>query len=138
MAKPAPGPHRPSTFGIHHPSVWGVYVNDGCVTGQEPLEWLTVAAHAHVADDQWAGWVCITGHVITPKGNPSHLLLHEVAHCIRNNRAHDLKWRKVLTDLGAKKEADKYIKKSKPRPPRIFEMFYPPTQENDEKKQKVE
>ena len=110
-AKISPGPHRPEEFGITHDSIWGVYVNDGCVTGSEPLEWLTVAAHAHVLDDEWAGWICITGDVITSKGNPTHLLLHEVAHCIRDSRGHDAKWRRIVTDLGAGREAKKYERK---------------------------
>ena len=110
MPKLRSGPHRPTDLGLTHPDLWGVYVGDGCVTGQAPLEWLTVAAHAHVGSDEWAGWICIADNVLTPKGNPTHLLLHEIAHVIRGNTSHDAKWRRILTDLGAKREASRYEK----------------------------
>jgi len=107
-----PGPYRPGAFGITHESVWGVYVNDGCVSAEDPLEWRDVEAHAHVhEDDQWRGWICIAGSILTASGNPSHLLLHEVAHCIRGGTSHDAKWRRIVTDLGAGREAKKYERK---------------------------
>lgn len=115
MPKLEPGPYRPQALGVEHPSVWGIYVNDGCVSAEDPLEWRDVEAHAHVlAEDQWKGWICIAGPVLTAKGKPSHLLLHEVAHLIRGTLGHDAKWRRIVSDLGASREAKKYERRSKP------------------------
>lgn len=108
------GPHRPIELSpalAAYPSVWGVYVGDGCVTGQEPLEWLKIHAHAHDdPSDEWFGWVCIADpyNVITPKGNPSAILLHEIAHVLCRGEGHNKKWRAVVTSIGAPKEAKKY------------------------------
>lgn len=109
------GPHRPEALGLTVRGLWGVYVGDGCVTGQEPLEWLRVDAHAHVMDDPWAGWICIAdcSAVLTAKGNPTHLLKHELAHIICNTQRHDRRWRDEVTRLGAGREAKKYERTKK-------------------------
>ena len=111
--KVEPGPHRPSALGITEPKLWGVYVGEGCVTGEDPLEWLSVEAHAHVGDDPWRGWICVADRrrVITQRGNPTHLLLHEVAHIICNTTKHDRRWRDEVTRLGARREAKRYERK---------------------------
>lgn len=97
----------------YFPDVWGVYVGDGCVSRLDPLEWREVDAHAHVArNDPWRGWICIADprRVITVRKNPTHLLLHEVAHIIRGNHYHDNAWKAVVSDLGASREAASYVR----------------------------
>jgi hypothetical protein len=107
----AAGPHRPASLGLgSHQRLWGVYVGDGCVTGADPLEWLAIKAHAHVADDPWAGWICIADRdqVLTGTGRPTHLLIHELAHISTNTTKHDRRWRDEATRMGARREAAKY------------------------------
>jgi len=110
------GPHRLATLVpslAECTDVWGVYVGAGCVSGEYPLEWRHADGHAHVArSDEWRGWICIpdTGQVLTPKKNPTHLLLHEVAHVIVGSDRHDQAWKDVVSDLGASREAAMYVR----------------------------
>jgi hypothetical protein len=121
MANPkiSQGPHRPEEVCpvlAQYPVVWGLYVSDGCISAEDPLEWRDVDAHAHVeADDEWRGWICIADgrSVITEKGNPTHLLWHEVAHLVCGDISHGAKWKKVMRDFGASREAVKYNRKKK-------------------------
>ena len=111
MTKPKlrPGPHRPEALGIKHAEVWGVFLGEGCITGH----WLDARkemAHAHVGTDEYAGWICSTVDLLTATGRPNHVLLHEIAHVLRGTTSHDAKWRKIVTDLGAKREADRYVR----------------------------
>lgn len=117
--KVAPGPYRPTTlYNIKDfpelNEIWGIYVGDGCVTGQDPLEWLEVDAHAHVLDE-WNGWICIASplKVVTVNGNPTQLVLHELAHILCKRPGHGRKWYDTICRLGAKNEGKKYYK---PRP----------------------
>ena len=110
------GPHRPDTlYNIKEfpelNEIWGIYVGDGCVTGQDPLEWLEVDAHAHVLDE-WNGWICIANpaKVVTPNGNPTQLVLHELAHILCKKPGHGKKWYDTICRLGAKHEGKKYYK----------------------------
>ena len=111
------GPHKPYNLSpdlAAFPDVWGVFVGDGCVTGAEPLEWLKIHAHAHDdIKDEWFGWICIADarNVITAKGHPTAILLHEIAHIICRGAGHNKKWQTVVTALGAPKEAQKYERK---------------------------
>ena len=98
--------------------VWGIYLGDGCVSGANPLEWQRIDAHAHShEDDEWRGWICIASprDVRTPKGKPTQLLWHEVAHILARNGAHGTKWRDILIGLGCKAEAERFYKPRKPR-----------------------
>jgi len=113
-----PGPHRVSElFDMNkYPSlniIWGIYVGEGCVIGDDPLIWKRIDAHAHsLKDDEWRGWVCIADHkaVITATGRPSHTLIHELAHLELQNTAHNKKWADCVIRLGARAEANKYYK----------------------------
>jgi hypothetical protein len=119
--KIAPGPHKPKNlFDLDkYPElkiIWGIYVDDGCVSGVDPLEWRKIDAHAHTAkDDEWAGWICISDPkaVITPTGRPTHVLLHELAHLMVPNSAHNKKWYDTLVRLGGATEAKKFYKPRK-------------------------
>ena len=111
------GPHRPLALSpalSMYPDLWGIYVGDGCVTGETPLLWREIDAHAHnTIEDEWFGWVCVADpyNVITASGQPTVLLKHEIAHILCKNSGHDKKWRLVLTNMGAESEAKKYEKK---------------------------
>jgi hypothetical protein len=116
--KLAPGPHRVTDLfdmkkypemGI----IWGIFVDEGCVTGDDPLEWREVDAHAHsLKDDEWNGWICIADPrlVVTPTGRPTHTMIHEVAHLILQNTSHGKKWSDTVVRLGGAKEAKKFYK----------------------------
>lgn len=96
--------------------VWGIYAGDGCVTGQDPLEWLEIHAHSHIDnDDMWQGWICVAdpGKVITSGGKPTQLILHELAHIIHESPSHGKKWYDTVCRLGATQEAKKYYKPRK-------------------------
>jgi hypothetical protein len=92
-----------------YPEVWGIYVGAGCVTGDSPLDWRTIEAHAHVLDE-WTGWICIANRrsVVTANGRATHLLLHEVGHVLVGDTSHGKRWRDMVTGLGAAKEAKRY------------------------------
>lgn len=111
------GPHRPSSVSplfTAYPDVWGIYVGDGCVTGESPLEWREVDAHAHNStDDDWFGWICVAdpAAVITDKGNLTAIIKHEIAHILCPNALHTKGWQRVVTLLGAPQEAKKYGRK---------------------------
>jgi hypothetical protein len=95
----------------NYPDLWGIYIGDGCVTGDSPLQWRDVDAHAHNNhDDEWFGWICIANasDVVTEANNPTVTLKHEIAHMLCPNQGHTKAWRKTLTDLGAAKEASRY------------------------------
>jgi hypothetical protein len=51
--------------------------------------------------------------VVTAKGNPTLILWHELAHLVCGTTGHGAKWKKVMRDFGAGKEADKYNRKIK-------------------------
>jgi hypothetical protein len=93
--------------------IWGIFVDDGCVTGEDPLGWRDIDAHAHsLKDDEWQGWICIANPraVVTSKGRPTHTLIHEVAHLILQNTAHNKKWADIVIRLGGAAEAKKCYK----------------------------
>ena len=112
------GPHRVADlFDLNaHPElhiIWGIYVGEGCVDGHDPLEWRKVEAHAHcMTDDEWYGWICIArpNHVKTPKGSPTHALLHELAHLMAKQTSHGKRWHDILVGLGCRIEANKFYK----------------------------
>lgn len=112
------GPHKASDlFDLkRYPElsvVWGIYVGEGCVIGDEPLEWRTIEAHAHSTnDDEWQGWICIANakDIITTTGRPTHTLIHELAHLVLRDRSHGKKWADTVIRLGASAEAKKYYK----------------------------
>jgi len=112
------GPHKAQDLFdmVEYPElskVWGIYVGEGCVTGNDPLDWKIIEAHAHaLQDDEWKGWICIAdpGAVITATGRPSHTLIHEVAHLILQNASHNKKWHDTVVGLGATVEAKKYYR----------------------------
>lgn len=112
------GPHRPEAFGLGaYRQVWGIHVGS-CVSGEATWpELASTDAHAHVGDDPWAGWVCVhrASAALTPKGKPRALLLHELAHVLVNRTGHGEAWRRMVTALGAPREAAKYP----PKPPRL-------------------
>ena len=116
------GPHRPTSLShalAPYSDIWGVYVGDGCVTGTEPLEWLKIHAHAHNdTEDEWFGWICIADpyNVITAKGNPTAILLHEVAHVLCRDPGHSQKWCAVVSAIGAPGQAQKYGRQSNGKP----------------------
>jgi hypothetical protein len=113
-----PGPHKVTElFDVKNHTelshIWGIFVGEGCVSGMDPLEWKRIDAHAHsLENDEWQGWICIADPkaVVTPKGRPSHTLLHELAHLILKNVSHGKKWADTVIRLGAKAEAGKYYK----------------------------
>ena len=95
---------------VHH-NLWGIFVGDGCVTGQSPLEWVGIYAHSHNnLNDEWFGWICIAdpSNVITATGNPTAILKHEIAHLYCPNEHHSKKWKATVTLLGAPEQAKKY------------------------------
>lgn len=116
-----PGPHKISAlFDLNkYPelgAIWGIYIGDGCISGRDPLEWQRIDAHAHaLEDDEWRGWICVARavDVITPKGRPSTILWHELAHILAKNGAHGIKWYNILIGLGCKAEAEKFFKPPK-------------------------
>jgi len=74
-------------------------------------------AHAHNGErsDPYFGWICIRSHrrVLTPRGQPSRLVWHEVAH-ILTRQGHTARWREMAVALGVPRiEADSYIRKPK-------------------------
>lgn len=96
--------------------VWGIYVGEGCITGEYPLDWKKIEAHAHaLKDDNWQGWICIANprSVITSTGRPSHTLIHEVAHLELASSSHGKKWYDVVVGMGATVEAKKYYRPRK-------------------------
>jgi len=108
-----PGANRPEKFGLEPwPIVWGVYVGQGCISGEDPLEWIDILAHAHnKKDEEYFGWICIRDAkmAFTKLGNPSLVMKHEVAHLIANDQGHTKKWREILTQMGGGVEAKKYL-----------------------------
>jgi len=108
-----PGANRPSAFGLEAwPVVWGVYVGQGCISGEDPLDWIHILAHAHNRkDEEYFGWICIRDAkmAFTKLGNPSLVMKHEVAHLIANDQGHTKKWREILTQMGGGVEAKKYL-----------------------------
>jgi len=119
IGKIKPGANRPEKFGLEPwPIVWGVYVGNGCITGEDPLDWIHILAHAHnKKDEEYFGWICIRDAkmAFTKLGNPSLVMKHEVAHLIASDQGHTKKWREVLTQMGGGSEAKKYlISKKKP------------------------
>jgi len=108
-----PGANRPSAFGLEAWSiVWGVYVGQGCISGEDPLDWIHILAHAHnKKEDEYYGWICIRDAkmAFTKQGNPSLVMKHEVAHLLCPNQGHTKKWREVLTQMGGGAEAKKYL-----------------------------
>ena len=107
------GPHRISklvkNYNEDYDCVWGVYVGEGCVTGEDPLEWRNEDAHAHIRGP-WSGWICIADpyDVVTVNKNPTHLLLHEIAHLLCKSASHGKVWKETVSALGATKEATRY------------------------------
>ena len=112
------GPHRPTDLSsafAAFPDVWGIYVGDGCVTGESPLEWREVDAHAHNnSNDEWFGWICVADPlaVITEKGNLTALIKHEIAHILCRNTLHSKAWKITVINLGAPREAQKYERRT--------------------------
>lgn len=135
------GPHKISElFDLNrYPelgAIWGIYVGDGCVSGVDPLAWKRIDAHAHaLEDDEWRGWICVAQprDVRTPKGRPTQVLWHELAHILARNGAHGTKWRDILIGLGCKKEAEKYYE---PRQKRVI-IEIPETVEGQNSEQAV-
>lgn len=115
------GPHKPGyLYDVKETpelyKIWGIYAGDGCITGQDPLEWLDIHAHSHFNnDDMWKGWICIanTAKVVTQNEKPTHLVLHELAHIICESSGHGKKWYDTVCRLGAMQEAKKYYKPRK-------------------------
>lgn len=106
------GPHHPSRL---HPRLgqfahlWGVFAG-GCIAGTEAVYWRNTDGHAHVdLEDPWQGWICVADptKVLTPKGNPSTLLLHELAHLL-TGQSHGKAFQAACTVLGIPREGEHY------------------------------
>ena len=110
-----PGPHHPSRFGpMFDTYCWGVYVGS-CIDGEDAYRLVELDGHAHNDEgDPWYGWICIIhpNMVLTANGDPSHLLLHELAHLMPGGKGHGRRWRDHLVSLGARSEARKYDRKA--------------------------
>ena len=112
-------PYKPADLNLDFDCLWGVYVG-GCVdrTGETWRLWHEIHGHAHNDKlDPWFGWVCILEpkRVLTAKGRPTKILLHEIAHLLVPNQGHTKRWKRVVAELGAASEAVKYL----PRLPSI-------------------
>jgi len=96
------------------PIVWGVYLGQGCITGNDPLDWKELRAHAHNdKDEEWFGWICLADikDAFTKLGNPSMVIKHEIAHLLAPNQGHTKKWKEILTAMGGASEVRKYDSK---------------------------
>jgi hypothetical protein len=87
----------------------------GCAVahGTDRVGAMRRSAHAHTSkNDALRGWLCFKSNkpevLTTPAGLPSRLLAHEWAH-VAVMAGHTKKWRALMTLLGHKRDADKYL-----------------------------
>jgi hypothetical protein len=102
-------PYRASQLGLDDPDsvIFGVYVG-GCIHERNAWGiWDGTRSHAHNNEkNEFYGWICILdpADVLTPRGQPTSTLLHEVAHLMCPNQLHSRAWKKAVTALGAAAE----------------------------------
>jgi hypothetical protein len=67
--------------------VQGIYTG-GCIERGEGSSFRAMA-HTHTTD-AWAGWICVRSErrLLTPSGEPSRILRHEVAHVLAPKASH--------------------------------------------------
>ena len=99
-------PYHAHQLGLDDPDgvIWGVFVG-GCVDERNASSlWHNARSHAHNHTvDPWFGWLCVLdpSDVLTPKGSPTVILIHEIAHLMCPNTLHGAKWKRMVTKLGA-------------------------------------
>lgn len=102
-------PYRASQVGLEDPDglVWGVYVG-GCVDERNAWGiWDGARSHAHnQSKSEWFGWICVLdpADVLTPRGQPTSTLLHEVAHLMVPDQLHSRAWKRAVISLGVGSE----------------------------------
>lgn len=75
---------------VHERNAWGI--------------WDGVRSHAHnYRKNEWFGWVCVlkAEDVLTSRGKPTTVLLHELAHLAAPESLHSRAWKRAVTELGA-------------------------------------
>ena len=98
-------PYRPSQLGLDDLDGvwWGLFVG-GCVDERGSWSiWEDARSHAHNHQkSEWFGWVCIVSpaHVLTPSGQMTNTLAHELAHLLAPNDLHSRRWKRAVTELG--------------------------------------
>ena len=102
-------PYYADLLGIDDPDgvIRGIYVGS-CVDERNAWGiWDGVRSHAHNhTRSEWAGWVCIlnAGDVLTPSGNMTASLAHEIAHLMVPDELHSRRWKRVVTKMGFSSE----------------------------------
>jgi hypothetical protein len=102
-------PYHAHQLGLDDPDnvIWGVFVG-GCVDERNAWGiWDGTRSHAHNrTKSEWFGWICILSpaDVLTPRGQPTATLLHEVAHLMAPDALHDRRWKRAVIALGAGSE----------------------------------
>ncbi len=84
--------------------MWGVMVG-ACVDERTAWGiWEGTRSHAHNRTrSEWFGWICVLdpSDVLTPTGQPTSTLLHEIAHLMVPDHLHSKSWKRAVTRLGA-------------------------------------
>lgn len=84
-----------------YPDFKGIFVG-GCVERGNGSSF-RAKAHAHCLDiDVYYGWICVRSakRLRMNNGNPSILMLHELAHLLTKELYHNDKWRRKNKELG--------------------------------------
>ena len=94
-------------LGEHAHLLRGVYVG-GCIHERNSYTiWEGSRSHAHNRrKNEFYGWICVLDpkDVLTPRGKPTAVILHELAHLLAPETLHSRSWKKAVTELGCGSE----------------------------------
>lgn len=98
-------PYYADELGIDDPDsvIRGIYVGACVETRNTRIIFEKEWGHAHnQSTDIWRGWACIIRpqDVLTPKGDITPILAHEIAHLLCPDAGHDRKWKRIVTKMG--------------------------------------
>lgn len=99
-------PYHASQLGLDDPDnvIWGVFVGSCIEERNAVTPWENARSHAHnFTKDPWFGWICVLNpkDVLTTSGIPTNIIIHEIAHLMVPDQLHSVKWKRMVTKLGA-------------------------------------